>query len=97
MNKTSKCILLFLALILCGCQNNKFDPGEYVAYCVIESKAPRVLCINGLVAKENPLYGIKQGEKPYFNITLGNSLLASCYCNPNLTTKSENAQQGLKD
>lgn len=88
---------LFIGFILTGCiEEDKFGRGEGISYCVIEDKKPRVVCVNGYLKRENPLYGVKQGERPYDSVTTINGANAECYCNPNLVTKEENLQQGVK-
>ena len=89
---------VLVSLILSGCdsmsRDYKWTSGKQVAYCVVEDTPPsRTLCVNGVLMKENPLFGVKQGEFPYIKASSKDWNYA-CYCNPDLVTIEENRQQG---
>lgn len=91
-------IFIWVVMIISGCdsmtRDYKWTSGKEVAYCIVEDTPPtRTLCVNSVLMKENPLYGVKQGEYPYVKASFGDWSL-SCYCNPELVTIEENRQQG---
>lgn len=79
--KLLKLVLLFCFTIIMfnGCLiEDEYKNGSSVSYCVIEDKAPRIVCINGYMHRENPLYGTTQGVFPYTTITRTGVTDAKC-------------------
>ena len=61
-----KLILIMIAsLFIIGCDNSThaYTTGKSLPYCVVEDKQPRIVCINGYLLKENPLFGVQQDKK----------------------------------
>lgn len=90
--------LLVFVFVISGCDSMsrgyEYKSGKEISYCVVEDTPPsRLLCVNSRLTKENPLFGVKQGEFPYTSATEGN-FFNYCYCNPDLVTLEENRQQG---
>lgn len=91
-------IFIWVIFMTTGCdemtRDYKWTSGKEISYCIVEDTPPtRTLCVNSILMKENPLYGVKQGEFPYVKASFGDWSL-SCYCNPELVTIEENRQQG---
>lgn len=90
-------LITIVSLFIIGCDNSThaYTTGKSLPYCVVEDKQPRIVCINGYLLKENPLFGVQQGQEAYRSIQAGSNSFdgrARCYCNPELEKQQEKNQ-----